>query len=139
MPLGYRVEDGKLVIDPSEAETVRSIFERYLVVESLPELQRELRESGTLTRRRELATGKVIGGVALATGPLAYLLRNRVYLGELNHRTRAIPVPTRRSSMWPSLRLCRQSSPPIGTVIITGDRARTRCYWAASLMTVVAG
>jgi hypothetical protein len=57
------------VIDPSEAEIVRSIFERYLVLESLPELQRELRESGTLTRR-ELATGKAIGGVALATASL---------------------------------------------------------------------
>jgi hypothetical protein len=91
VPLGYRVEDGKLVIDPSEAETVRSIFERYLVVESLPELQRELRESGTLTRRRELATGKVIGGVALTNGALAYLLRNRVYLGELNHRGKSYP------------------------------------------------
>jgi DNA invertase Pin-like site-specific DNA recombinase len=91
VPLGYRVEDGKLVIDPSEAETVRSIFERYLVLESLPELQRELRESGTLTRRRELATGKVIGGVALTNGALAYLLRNRVYLGELNHRGKSYP------------------------------------------------
>ena len=79
------------MIDPSEAEIVRSIFARYLVVESLPELQRELRESGTLTRRRELATGKVIGGVALANGPLAYLLRNRVYLGELNHRGKSYP------------------------------------------------
>jgi site-specific DNA recombinase len=91
VPLGYRVVDRKLVIDPSEAETVRSIFERYLVLKSLPELQRELREIGTLTRRRELATGKAIGGVALTNGALAYLLRNRVYLGELNHRGKSYP------------------------------------------------
>jgi DNA invertase Pin-like site-specific DNA recombinase len=36
VPLGYLVEDKKLVVDPSEAEIVRSIFERYLVLESLP-------------------------------------------------------------------------------------------------------
>jgi hypothetical protein len=40
---------------------------------------------------RILKPGTVIGGVALATGPLAYLLRNRVYLGELNHRGKSYP------------------------------------------------
>jgi hypothetical protein len=91
VPLGYRVKDKKLMIDPSEAEIVRSIFERYLVLASVPRLQRELRESGTLTRRRELATGKTIGGVTITNGALAYLLRNRVYLGELNYRDKSYP------------------------------------------------
>jgi hypothetical protein len=74
----------KVRVDPSGAQTVRSIFERYLVVESLPEPQRELRESGTLTRRRELATGKTIGGVVLTMPSL--VPSQSVYLGELNHR-----------------------------------------------------
>jgi site-specific DNA recombinase len=86
VPLGYRVEDKKLLVDPPEAETVRMIFERYLALGSLPALQGELREQGVLTRRRALATGETIGGVALTNGPLAYLLRNRVYLGDINHK-----------------------------------------------------
>lgn len=86
VPLGYRVEDRKLVVDPVEAKSVRLIFDRYIAVGSLPALQRELRERGIRTRERILANGKTIGGVALTNGPLSHLLRNRMYLGELNHK-----------------------------------------------------
>ena len=86
IPLGYRVEDRKLLVDDAEAAVVKMIFERYLAIGSLPRLQTELREAGVTTRVRALATGRNIGGVALTNGPLAYLLRNRVYLGEINHK-----------------------------------------------------
>ncbi|HWE06913.1 MAG TPA: recombinase family protein, partial [Rhizomicrobium sp.] len=33
----------------------------------------------------------VVGGNLLTNGPLAYLLRNRVYLGEINHRDQSYP------------------------------------------------
>jgi hypothetical protein len=44
-----------------------------------------------VTRRRPLSSGRTIGGVALTNGPLGYLLRNRVYIGELNHRGTSHP------------------------------------------------
>ena len=91
VPLGYRVDDRKLIVDDEEAATVRLIFSRYLDLGSLPALQRDLRERGTVTRRRNLATGRSIGGVALTNGPLAYMLRNRMYLGEINHRDKSYP------------------------------------------------
>jgi hypothetical protein len=81
VPLGYRVEKRKLLIDESEAATVRLIFERYVALGSLPALQRELRERGVLTRPRLLSSGATVGGVHFSNGPLAHLLRNRVYLG----------------------------------------------------------
>jgi site-specific DNA recombinase len=84
--LGYRVENRKLLVDQAEAAVVRRIFERYLALGSLPRLQVELRDSGVTTRLRILASGKQIGGAALTNGPLAYLLRNRIYLGEINHK-----------------------------------------------------
>ncbi|MGA2794414.1 MAG: recombinase family protein [Roseiarcus sp.] len=90
-PLGYRVVDRKLLIDEPEAETVRIIFQRYLALGSLPATAQELRERGILTRRRDLATGRTIGGVSLSKGPLAYMLKNRVYLGEINHRDKSYP------------------------------------------------
>ncbi len=40
VPMGYRVEDRKLLVEEAEAATVRLIFERYLVLGSLPALQR---------------------------------------------------------------------------------------------------
>ena len=79
-------KDKKLLVNEAEARTVRMIFERYLALGSLPALQRELRAQGIVTRKRTLSSGKVIGGVHLTNGPLAYMLRNRVYLGEINHR-----------------------------------------------------
>jgi site-specific DNA recombinase len=41
-PLGYRVEDRKLVIAPKEAATVRMVFERYLVLGAMIPLLTEL-------------------------------------------------------------------------------------------------
>ena len=53
VPLGYRVEDRKLVVDEAEAATVRSIFERYLALGSMLALLAELRERGVRTRRQD--------------------------------------------------------------------------------------
>jgi len=91
VPLGYEVKDKKLIVDEAEAATVRLIYERYLALGSLPALQRELRAGGVVTRRRTQASGKTIGGTALTNGPLAYMLRNRMYLGEINHRDQSYP------------------------------------------------
>ncbi len=67
------------------------IFERYLALGSLPALQRELRQSGIVTRRRTLSSGRTTGGVPLTNGPLAHILRNRLYVGELNHKGASYP------------------------------------------------
>ncbi len=85
VPLGYRVEARKLLVDEGEAETVRLIFRRYLELGSLPALQRDLRERG-VARVRAFSPRATVGGVPLSNGPLAHLLKNRTYLGELNHR-----------------------------------------------------
>ena len=92
VPLGYELRERKLVVREDEASTVRLIFERYLALGSLPALQRELREREIVTRRRTLSSGQTIGGVPLTNGPLAHILRNRVYLGELNHKGASYPA-----------------------------------------------
>jgi site-specific DNA recombinase len=91
VPLGYEVKDKKLIVDAAEAATVRTIFERYLALGSLPALQRELRMKGIVTRQRTLSSGRGIGGTPLTNGPLSYMLRNRMYLGEINHRDQSYP------------------------------------------------
>jgi DNA invertase Pin-like site-specific DNA recombinase len=91
VPLGYRVESRKLVIDESEAEQVRMIFRRYLEIGSVPRLQEELRQAGVVTRPRALSSGRVIGGIPFTNGPLGHLLRNRVYLGEIKHKGKSFP------------------------------------------------
>ena len=91
VPLGYEVNDRKLIVNEEEAATVRLIFSRYLDLGSLSALQRDLREGGIVTRKRTLSSGRAIGGRALTNGPLAYMLRNRMYLGEINHRDKSYP------------------------------------------------
>jgi len=84
VPLGYDVKDKKLVVNPNEAKTVRFIFTRYLGLRSFQKLIDELNEKGIVTKRRPVA-GRSAGGLPFSYGPLAYLLRNRTYLGETGH------------------------------------------------------
>ena len=71
VPLGYALQDRKLVVDEAEAETVRLIFERYLVLGSLPALQRELRDAASSRGSARMSSGGIRGGVPLTNGPLA--------------------------------------------------------------------
>ena len=91
VPLGYAVRDRKLIVNEKEAATVRLIFSRYLDLGSLSALQRDLRERGIVTRKRTLSSGRAIGDRALTNGPLAHMLRNRMYVGEINHRDKSYP------------------------------------------------
>ena len=91
IPLGYRLEDRKLYVEEQEAATVRLIFQLYLELGSVRALQRELKRRDVRTRLRVLASGENVGGVHLTNGPLSHILRNRHYLGEINHRDRSWP------------------------------------------------
>jgi site-specific DNA recombinase len=84
VPLGYDSEDKRLVVNPAEAGTVRLIFQRYLAVKSFQKLTDELNAKGIATKARRIS-GRVAGGVPFTYGPLAYLLKNRTYLGETGH------------------------------------------------------
>jgi hypothetical protein len=57
-PLGYRVQDRKLVIVDSEAEIVRSIFRRYAELGSVRLLKAELEVQG---RKSESWTSRAVG------------------------------------------------------------------------------
>jgi site-specific DNA recombinase len=91
VPMGYEVKDRKLILHDGEAEQVRSIYALYLELGSLPAVQRELRKRGVTTRVRQRSAGGTIGGVALTNGPLVHILRNRIYLGEINHKDKSYP------------------------------------------------
>jgi site-specific DNA recombinase len=83
VPLGYNTKDRKITINEAEAERVRSIFRGYLKLGSLNLLMADLRKRGIVTRARTLKGGKTVGGIPFTRGPLAHLLRNRFYIGEV--------------------------------------------------------
>ena len=91
VPLGYSVVEKKLVPEPAEAETVRSIFAGYLAAGSLGALMAELDAGGVVTKVSPRRDGSVRGGVRFRLGPLAALLKNRCYVGEVVHKGRHFP------------------------------------------------
>ena len=62
---------------------VRTIFRSYLKLGSLNLLMADLRKRGIVTKVRTLKTGETVGGIPFTRGPLAHLLRNRFYIGEV--------------------------------------------------------
>ena len=90
VPLGYDVKDKRLIVNPPEARTVRLIFDRYLALGSFQKLIAELDAKRVTTKKRAVA-GKVIGGIPFTYGPLAYLLKNRTYVGESGHNGTRYP------------------------------------------------
>jgi site-specific DNA recombinase len=97
VPLGYVSRNKKPFIEEDEAERVRMIFLRYLELGSLRQLLGELRLRGIVTRR--LCDGRTVGGIPFTRGPLAYLPRNRFYIGEVSSRARSAQGSIRRSSI----------------------------------------
>lgn len=84
VPFGYRTENKKLVADQTEAKTVRHIFDRYLELGSIEQLVRDLDKDSIFGRARRIK-GETRIASRFTHGPLAYLLNNRIYVGEIRH------------------------------------------------------
>ncbi|WP_372922435.1 recombinase family protein [Roseovarius sp.] len=81
VPLGYDVQDRKLVVNDAEAASVRRIFERFVELGSATVLARELRGDGFRNKQ----------GTLIDKGYLYRLINNRVYRGEVMHKGQAYP------------------------------------------------
>jgi DNA invertase Pin-like site-specific DNA recombinase len=86
VPLGYAAVDKKILVVPAEAEAVRTIFARYLELGSVRALAEDLDRRGIRSKPRRLSDGRTIGGSRFGVGALAYLLKNRFYIGEVVYR-----------------------------------------------------
>ena len=90
-PIGYDTKDRKIAVNEAEAEQVRDIFRSYLKIGSINLLMRDLRRRGVVTKPRKLKAGQSVGGIAFTRGPLAHLLRNRFYIGEVSFKGEILP------------------------------------------------
>jgi site-specific DNA recombinase len=103
-PLGYEVRDRKLIIQPEDAERVRSIFKRFVQLKSATTLARELVASGVTNRYGHL----------LDKGVLYRLLNNRVYIGEAVHKGTSYPgehEPIVDQMLWEQVHAILRVSP----------------------------
>ena len=85
-PLGYDGIDRKLVVNETEAGTVRHIFRRYLELGSVAHLKRALDAEDIVSKCRTFADGRSVGGKPLSRGAVYQILRNRLYRGEIDYR-----------------------------------------------------
>jgi DNA invertase Pin-like site-specific DNA recombinase len=86
IPLGYDVKARELVVNEVEAATVRQIFELYVKLGSVRDLQTELKRLGIVSKRWVSTTGRTRGGVQFGRSPLYWLLHNPVYVGRVRHK-----------------------------------------------------
>jgi site-specific DNA recombinase len=91
VPLGYDCVKRQLVVNRSEAETVRTIFRTYLRLNCLTKLEKSLEQNGTCSKIRTSVAGRKYGGVSYSRGALHHLLSNRIYLGEIVHGDHHFP------------------------------------------------
>jgi hypothetical protein len=88
-PLGYRAQDGKLLVIESEAQIVRDIFRRYAALGSVRLLKDELDACGIKGKSWTTASARRVGGKPFSRGALYLLLQNRFYRGEIVHKGQA--------------------------------------------------
>ena len=86
VPLGYRSVGKKLEVVAEEAALVRKIYEDYLRIGSIGELTAALEGEGVKPKPRLLANGTTIAAPRFMVGPLAHILKNRFYIGEVAYR-----------------------------------------------------
>ena len=86
VPLGYRSVDKKIQVVAEEAALVRKIFADYLHCGSIGELAASFEREGVRPEPRRLVNGRLSTTKRLNIGPLAYILKNRFYVGEIAYR-----------------------------------------------------
>lgn len=89
-PLGYDLPANgsrALVVNEVEAKTVRHLFGRYLELGSVYRLIAELDAQGICSKQRVTAKGRTLGGAPFSRGAMFHLLQNRVYVGDIVHKT----------------------------------------------------
>jgi len=91
VPLGYDVQDRKLVVNEAEAETVRQLMQRYLDHGSAKALLATLWAERVRTKVQVFTSGPHRGGIAFGRGSLLHVLKNRIYRGEIVHKGIAYP------------------------------------------------
>ncbi len=85
-PIGYDVENRRLVPNGRESKLVRFIFERFLELGSSTKLVKELQLEGATTKSWTTQDGNHRPGKLIDKTSVYQILNNRTYLGELRHK-----------------------------------------------------
>jgi site-specific DNA recombinase len=126
VPLGYAVQDRKLVVLPAEAETVRRIFDRYRERGSVRLLKQDLDSRGIRSKQRINRSGRPVGGRPFSRGALYALLSNPIYIGEIGHKGARYPGQHEailEREIWESVQAQLRAGAPDRQARSTGSRS----------------
>ena len=76
VPMGYRVENKKLVVEPEEARVIQRIFQRFIEVQSPSLIAQELNKDGIRTKQ----------GKAWDKPHIYRILSNHTYIGQVKYK-----------------------------------------------------
>lgn len=85
-PLGYDIHERKLIVNNTEADMVRHIFDRFIETTSTTMMVRELEEKKWTTKSWITQKGKVRQGQKFNKNSLYHILRNPIYIGKIHHK-----------------------------------------------------
>jgi site-specific DNA recombinase len=86
IPMGYSVQDRQLIVNETEAKSVRSVFDLYLEEGNVPALLERLVQERICTPIRTSAKGTESGGRSFTRGHIYKLLSNPLYIGRVAHK-----------------------------------------------------
>lgn len=85
-PIGYKIENRQLVINPDEVALARQIFERYIALGNVRFLKTELDQKGMTSPARKSKKGITYGKASFSRGALYATLKNPAYIGKISHK-----------------------------------------------------
>src|SRR5665213_214485 len=86
IPIGYDRKDRTLTINETEALTVRAIFNLFLKLRNVRQVQTELMRLNLTTKPYATPRGRAVGGLSFARGHIYKILSNPLYIGEIEHK-----------------------------------------------------
>src|SRR6266849_476164 len=131
VPIGYDRKDRTLTINDDEAKTVRTIFELFLKLKNVRQVQAELARLKLTTKPYPISTGRTLGGLPFSRGHIYRILSNPLYIGEIAHKD------IRHAGQHP--RIIDQESWDTVSALIGSNRREHRARSKAGYANLLAG
>lgn len=84
--LGYDIVNKKLTVNPAEAGQVKHLFEKYLELQSVNDITEYAKRNGIYAKKWTTAKGRIMGGRPIAKMGMHRMLRDRIYIGQIEHK-----------------------------------------------------
>lgn len=101
-PLGYDVVNKKLIPNDVEAANVRTLFEKYMELQSVNALTEYAAAHYIYAKQWTTAKGITKGGRPIAKMSMHRILRDRTYIGQIVNKTDDTVAPGEHSAILPS-------------------------------------